>query len=183
MHLFTYESLMRKLRTKRQELGLTQKEVAAQAGISAAQLSRMENGNAEAKYRTVYRVWKELDTVADTTEQTAEALATPDITWITTAQTGREARRLMWDNNYSQLPVCEPEHQEAVGGITDRLLMLADELRQPITELMGPPFIEVRPETSRSAVVELLQDGNDAVLVRPDGTGQYTGIITPADVL
>ena len=61
--------------------------------------------------------------------------------------------------------------------------MLANELRQQITNLTGTPFIEVRPETSRSAEVELLQDGNDAVLVRSDGTDQYTGIITPADVL
>lgn len=183
MDILPYASLMKKLKQKRQSLDITQKEVAHRAGVSPAQLSRMENGNAEAKYSTVYSVWETLQKADSSTEETAADICTESIAWVTTEQTGRDARRLMLEKAYSQVPVREPDGEQSVGSLTERILMETEDVDRPIHKLMADPFIEVRPDTSKSAVVELLRDENDALLVGGRGESEYSGIITPADII
>jgi predicted transcriptional regulator len=143
----------------------------------------MENGNAEAKYSTVYRVWETLQRAESNTEDTAADLCTENIEWVTTDQTGRTAKDLMTDNAFSQVPVQEADSMRSVGSVTDQLLMDVEEIDQPINELMADPFSEIHPETSRSTVIQLLREGDDAVLIQAtDGQG-YLGIVTPADVI
>lgn len=181
MELLAYESLMRKLRDKRRDLGIQQKELAADAGVSAAQLSRMERGNADAKYATVYEVWRTLKRYeADETETAAE-LCTPTIDWVRTDQTGADAAQLLLENDYSQAPVRAPDGGRAVGSITTELLLGAGVSDQPVEELMQNPFIEVRPDTSKAAVKEHLSSHRDAVLVY--SRGEYRGIITQFDLI
>ncbi len=47
----------RRLKMRRDALGLSGKEVAGQAGITASQLSRIERGHHEPSYRTVVRLF------------------------------------------------------------------------------------------------------------------------------
>lgn len=105
MELLEYESLMRKLRDKRRRLGTEQREVAQRAGVSPAQLSRMERGKADAKYATVFRVWQTLRELETERAETAADLCAEDICWVTTGETGRDARRKLLTHDDSQLPV------------------------------------------------------------------------------
>lgn len=181
MELLTYESLMRKLRDKRRTLGIQQKQVAAEADVSAAQLSRMENGKADAKYTTVYDVWETLKRYEDDEATTAADLCTSSIDWVTTDQTGVEAARLLLDNDYSQAPVREPTGGRAVGSLTTETLLEEGSSDQPVTDLMSDPFVEVPPDTPRLGIESLLRTDSNAVLVRLDGT--YRGIITKFDLI
>lgn len=180
MDLIPYESLMRKLRDKRRDVGLQQKTVASGAGISKAQLSRMERGKADAKYSTVYAVWEYLREQENGNRATAADLMHPEIEWASVDETVRDARYRMLDNAYSQLPVRDSSGGH-VGSVTDRGLMEIDDLDRPVGEVMGPKFIEVTPETSKEAVLELFRDRKEAILVRDDD--EYIGIITTADVI
>ena len=181
MELLEYESLMGKLRDRRRELGIKQKRLAAEAGVSAGQLSRMERGKADAKYATVYDLWQALTRYEDEQAVTAADLCTPAIDWVTTDQTGGEAARLLLNNDYSQAPVREPTGGRAVGSITTETLLEQGSSDQPVTELMAEPFVEVRPETPRTVVEGHLTANQNAVLIWSDGA--YHGIITKFDLI
>jgi|APHM01.1.fsa_nt_gi Predicted transcriptional regulator with C-terminal CBS domains len=181
MELLEYESLMRKLKDKRRELGIQQKELAGKADVSAAQLSRMENGRADAKYATVYDVWQELKRYEDEQTDTAADLCTPTIDWVSTNQIAAEAARLLIENDYSQAPVREPDKQRAVGSINTEALLETAGSDQPVSELMTDPFVEVPPSTTKTAIREHLVTQKNAVLVWSDS--EYRGIITKFDLI
>lgn len=179
MELLPYQSMARALREKRRELDVQQQEVARHAGISPAYLSRIENGSAEANYSTIYTVWEVLQRVATAEQTTAGDLMSETITWITEDATVREARSVMMEQNYSQLPVRDDD--DVVGRVTEHLLLEVGEPETTISTVMGEPFLELSPATGREAVSALLSDGNPALLVRE--SNEYLGIITPMDLI
>lgn len=144
----------------------------------------MERGQADVKYATVYRVWQTLRELEAERGETTVDSCTKEICWVTTEKTGCDAKRRMPTNNYFQLPVRDPgdDVMRAVGSVTERNLLSASTLDTSIRDLMGPPFVEVPPETRRDAVAELLREGADALLVRDPSEG-YAGIVTPANLV
>lgn len=180
MELVEYEDLMQALRRKRKRLDITQKELADRAGISNAQLNRMEHGNVEATYSTVYCIWQTLRQLEENKRTTAGELCSDLITWVRPNDTCAQAKKLMLDNDFSQLPV-QGENGDAVGSITDTGLMEVKDPDRPVEEVIEEPFPEISSDTSREVVEALFRDGNQAVLVtNSDG---YSGIITKADLL
>lgn len=181
MELLPYESLMVKLREKRRRLDVTQRQVASEAGVSPAQLSRMENGNAEAKYRTVHAVWETLRRHERANRETAAELCSPTIAWAETDEPVREAWLRMREHYYSQLPVRDGDERH-VGGVTERSFVDADK-DAPVEAVMGPKFVEVSAETGRDALAALLREETPAVLVRDGADVSYRGIVTTADLV
>lgn len=179
MELLPYDVLVRALREKRRALDVQQNQLAHEVEISPAYLSRIEHANAEATYTTVYRIWRALDERDREANPTAVDLMTTDIAWVGVDDTWRDARELMLENAYSQLPVLTDG--ACVGSITEQTLVRAEDRDTPIGELMEEPFLEVRPETSRDACATLLQEGNYALLVSDGET--LVGIITPIDLI
>jgi predicted transcriptional regulator len=179
MELLPYDAMTRALREKRRDLDIQQQEVARRADISPAYLSRIEKGTTEANYSTIYNVWEVLQHVATAEQATAADLMSGTITWIDADETVREARSIMLEHDFSQLPVRDGDG--TVGRVTERLLLERSEPETRISTVMGEPFLEVSPSTSRDAVSALFSDGNPALLVRDDG--QYCGIITPMDLI
>ena len=179
MELLPYESLMAKLREKRRSLDVTQRRVASESGVSSSQLSRMENGNAEAKYRTVHAVWETLRRHERAERETAAELCSAEVAWAETDETVREAWLRMRENHFSQLPVRNAEGRH-VGGVTERSFVDARKDQQ-VGEVMGPKFVNVSPTTGRDALAALLQEETPAVLVR--GEHGFGGIVTTADLV
>lgn len=179
MELLPYESLMAKLREKRRALDVTQRQVASEAGVSPSQLSRMENGNAEAKYRTVYAVWETLRRHERADRETAADRCSPTVAWAETDETVREAWLRMRNNHFSQLPVRDGDGRH-VGGVTERSFVDASK-EALVEDVMGPKFVEVAATTGRDALAALLREETPAVLVR--GDPDYAGIVTTADLV
>lgn len=181
MELLPYESLMAKLREKRRALDVTQRQIASEAGVSPSQLSRMENGNAEAKYRTVHAVWETLRRHEAVDRKTAAELCSPTVAWADTDETVRDAWLRMRTHHYSQLPVRDGAGRH-VGGVTERSFVDAPKTA-PVAEVMGAKFVTVSPETSRETLAALLREETAAVLVRGGEDDSYAGIVTTADLV
>lgn len=180
MDLIEYEDLMRRLREKRKEVGLQQKEVAHRADIDPSWLNKMENHGEPALYPTVYRVWEIIKQEESSEKETAGELKASPIKWAKTDQTHRDVRYKMRDERLSQLPV-EDESGDHVGRITESHLMTNDDKEQPIRELIGPQLIEVPHHMGREALAEILMDDEPAVLVTEDG--DHVGIVTKTDLM
>lgn len=180
MELLEYEDLMRRLRAKRNEVGLQQKEVAHRAGIDASHLSRMEQHSAQANYETVYDVWKVIEREASSNEETAGELMAAPIEWAKTEESHRDVAFRMREGKFSQLPVRD-ESGDHVGRITESILMDNDDTERPVRDLMEAPLMEVPQHMGREAVRGILTDDEPAVIVTDDS--EPVGIVTKTDLM
>jgi predicted transcriptional regulator len=184
MELLQFDSVVEKLEHKRRQLGLNQNKVADEAGIDKGTLSRIEREKVDGvNYNTIYSVWSVLqeEEQKQTSAERAKDIMSEEIAWITTDKSARNARDLMTDHCFSQLPVKSPEQEGCVGVVTEHNLMKTDNLSVKVNEVMDSPLIEIKPRTSKESIVNLFKDNEPAVLVRSAKSESYDGIVTPAD--
>lgn len=184
MELPPYGEMMRLIQEKRRELGIDQATLAQKADLAAAQLERMENVETHANYATVRQLWDQLQRMEREEEATAADAMHDSIDWIDASQHASQAQKIMYDNDYLQMPVKEETDDRVyrnVGSLTEADLSRTEDLDRPVGEIMGEPFREVDASTPLPQVEKLLSDGYNALLVTRDG--RYVGIITKSDLV
>lgn len=166
------------LRQRRQNLGLTQQEVADAAEVSQPLIARIEGGTVDPRLSTVRRIVEAL-VERESAITRAVDLMTDEVVTIDADAEVRTAAQRMSDAAYSQLPVVEGG--VVVGSITLRdLATLDDDARStPISHHMREPFPAVSPDATRAEVEAVLEHAR-AVLVTE--SGRPIGIITEADL-
>ena len=102
----------------------------------------------------------------------------PEIHWAEPGMTVLEVRKIMRENDYSQLPV--KENDEQIGRIDSKTLLQSSNPDQKIQAFLGPEYTEINPEMPLKAFKEIIRQ-DSAVLVKENGT--YVGLITRADVI
>ncbi|MFB6173419.1 MAG: CBS domain-containing protein [Halobacteriales archaeon] len=166
------------LRTRREELDLTQSELADLAGVSQPLIARIEGGDVDPRLSTLRDIVGALDEVAGGVVHAAD-LMNETVISVAPDDAVREAERTMEGEAYSQLPVIQ--NGIPVGSISHSDIIHADEAVQnlPVSEVMSESFPHVSPETTVDEVRNLL-DHYKAVMVTD--AGRTVGIITEADV-
>jgi predicted transcriptional regulator len=166
------------LRTRRQELDLTQSELADRAGVSQPLIARIEGGDVDPRLSTLRRIVEALDEVAGGVVY-AEDLMHEDVVSVAPDDSVREAEETMEEEAYSQLPVIQ--HGTPVGSISHGDIIDAggEVGNRPVREVMGESFPHVSPDTTVDEVRNLLEHYK-AVMVTEGGN--TVGIITEADV-
>ena len=166
------------LRTRRQELDLTQSDLADRAGVSQPLIARIEGGDVDPRLSTLRRIVNALDEVAGGVVY-AKDLMHEDVVSVAPDDSVREAEQTMEEEAYSQLPVIQ--HGTPVGSISHGDIIDAGEEvgDQPVREVMGESFPHVAPVTTVDEVRNLLEHYK-AVMVTE--SGRTVGIITEADV-
>ena len=174
------------LRMLRKRFGLTQRELAARAGVSQSLIARIENKTVDPRLSTVRKIIDAITFVQKEKITARDVMHSPVIT-IDALDVVRDAVDLMKKHAISQLPVLQGDR--VVGSIQESTLINrlsksrdADRLFSGLVyNIMGRSFVTVEPDTDVDAVVSLLSKGNPAVLVMDQG--KMIGIITKIDVL
>jgi len=173
------------LRVLRKRAHLTQKELAAKAGISQALVARIESGDVDPRVSTLRKILRVLNEVTETKFTMRNVMHQPVIT-VDTEETIGKAVEVMWKNGISQLPVMKGD--DVAGSIKEETILkkLKDEnfkelLNMPISYLLEDPFPTVSIETDLDEVSKLLSMGRPAVLVNEHG--RMVGIITKIDII
>ena len=169
--------LSNSLKKKRTRLGKTQGKIADITGLSVSQISRIENNDTNYSYSAAYELWKTLNQLEGDIE-TAEEVMNPEIHWAEPEMTVLEVRKIMRENDYSQLPV--KENGEQIGRIDSKTLLESNNPDQKIQAFLGPEYTEINPEMPLKAFKEIIRQ-DSAVLVKKDG--EYQGLVTRADVI
>lgn len=166
------------IRQRREELDLTQREVADAADVSQPLIARIESGDVDPRLSTLRRVIEALDSAEGEVVRARDLMTTPVTTVDANDPVGVAAEQ-MNEAAYSQLPVVEDG--VAVGSITlGDLAALADEARaDPVKEHMQEPFPTVSPETPYAELTTLLEHARAALVSE---AGSPIGIVTEADL-
>lgn len=173
----------RELAARRRQLGLTQFELAREAGVSQSLVAKLESGKADASYSRVKAMFDALARLENEGSLKASDVMHRGVKAVRAEQAAVKAARLMKKNGLSQLPVMRAGL--VVGSVSEALLLDAvasgvDLKSMPIERLMGECFPQVSPVTPFQTVLELLKL-HSAVLV--SSRGAVKGIVTKADAL
>jgi predicted transcriptional regulator len=166
------------LRERRNELGLTQSELAERADVSQPLIARIEGGDVDPRLSTLRRIVNAL-AEAETGIVRADDLMHESVIHVEPHDELREAVRKMEDEAYSQLPVLQDG--VPVGSISqgDLVHADADDRSEEVREFMGESFPTVSEDTTLDEITSLLEHYK-AVMVTD--RGETVGIITEADV-
>jgi predicted transcriptional regulator len=172
------QKMAERLRNRRNEKNLSQKEVAEETGITPSQLSKIENNRGNPTYKRIYEVWNSIETL-NTDHDTAEELmiSERDIYWAKPSDSINKISKVMYNNDFSQVPVGNKD--KVLGTITDQTVMRADS-EDTVEEVMERKFPQINKETKVHVVKEHLAE-NKAVLVEENN--EIIGMVTPFDVM
>ena len=101
------------LRTRREELELTQSRLAEMAGVSQPLIARIEGGDVDPRLSTLRRIVNALDEAAGGVVRAAD-LMHDDVVSVAPDDSVREARDIMFREGYSQLPVIDDGRPEGI---------------------------------------------------------------------
>ena len=175
-----YKDLVKRIKQKRKELGISQKELARMAGVSQSLIAKIESNRIMASYLAMQKIENVLESLANKKEKKAGELGTEKIAYVNADDKVKKAIKIIKENDYSQLPV--KQGKESVGSVTEADLMGQNKDKK-IKDVMGPIFDIVSWNTPKSAVAAILKDKQKkAVLVRGK-KGKIIRIITPQDLL
>ncbi|MEA3202334.1 MAG: hypothetical protein QOE90_3762 [Thermoplasmata archaeon] len=169
----------------RKKLGLTQAQLAKEAGVSQPLIARIENGTVDPRCSTFNAILEALNKAEGKGILLGEVMTSPVAT-VRASDSVSAAIRVMREKGISQLPVLAKG--VAVGSLSDRAIVHAlsettdaDALaRTPVQDLMAAPLPMAGPEMSVEQAYRLLED-QDAILVME--RGKVVGIVSKADLL
>ena len=180
MHLPTSQDL----RERRNELELTQSELASRADVSQPLIARIEGGDVDPRLSTLRRIVEALDEAEGDVVRARDVMNT-DVVNIRPDESVGAASDLMLDEGYSQIPVIRDERPEGIltnSDIRHKREETPEDIEVgdlPVDEVAGEGFDTAEPDTPMEQIDSYL-DRNRAVIVVEDG--KVVGIITEADV-
>jgi predicted transcriptional regulator len=177
---------IKEISRKRRLLGLTQKKLARLCGVSQSLIAKLESGQTDSSYTKVKAIFDTLEQLVVKKEIPVREILHSEVVGIQRDDPVSKASKLMWDHDYSQLPVFDGER--VVGSISEKTIlsqiMAGKDLTQlstlPIKEIMEEAFPQVGEDAPLTLLSGLLQV-YPAVLVSKKG--KVTGIVTKADLL
>lgn len=179
---------IKSIKNRRKLLGLTQKNLAKQAGVSQSFIAKMESGRINPSYNHVKQILDFLESLESIEKQETRAkeLYHKRVFSLATHDRIPNAVELMRKHEISQLPVFRGKMP--VGSVTEKSIVDLMSRgydskrlsRMKVMEIMDEPFPVISQETPLSIISSLLQH-NPAVLLSKDG--DIAGIITKADII
>jgi len=167
------------LRERRNELELTQSDLAERADVSQPLIARIEGGDVDPRLSTLRRIVNALQEAEGGLLRAEELMHSP-VASVEPDASVHETTELMDERGFSQLPVIRDG--TPLGLISMSLVRQYSEDNVgelPVAEVMHESITTVEPDTTIDAVDAHL-DHNDAVLVVEGG--ETIGIITEADI-
>lgn len=173
------------LKKRRNELGLTQSDLAKRAGVSQPLIARIESGDVDPRLSTVRKILEAFEEAKKEKQILIKDLMHSPVVHVSPDDSVEEVVNVMHTYGFSQVPVLE--RGVPVGSISEDMIvrLMGESKKKPVSQLgvsdiMGESFPTVSPGVSISIVSHILEE-NPAVLVVEKGT--VIGVVTKHDVM
>lgn len=180
-----FDTLVREIKSKRNELGWSQRDLARKIKakhsdditVSKSLIGKLETKSNVPQYDNVWAIYDVL--YSDEVGETADKYKTADIQTVELKDTVEHAAKIMKENDFSQLPVVDGFHRYK-GLILSTDLMDVEDRQKRIEDIKIHTLPRIPENTPKENFKDLF-DTHKAVLVERDG--EVIGILTPADLL
>jgi len=166
------------LKKMREEISMTQEQLAELAGISQAHVAKIENEKVNPRLSTVNKI---MSVLRSNSTLKCEEYLTKKVIYVDPKDSVNRAAKLMKKNDVSQLPVIDKGI--CVGSISDKTIVRNLDRISGLTkvrEVMEEPFPTVNCGEEME-VVKTLLEYHPAILVTD--RGKIIGILTKSDLL
>lgn len=171
-----FETLVREIKSRRKELGWSQRKLARKAGVSKSLVGKLENKKNIPNYKSIKKIYKAL--YREDTRKKAREYISPNIKSIKPTDTVEDAAKMMKENDFSQLPVKDKREYRGLLLSTD--LMGVEDREQRVRDITTHPLPVIPSNTPKDNFVAMF-NSHKALLV--EGDNEVIGIITPADLI
>ncbi len=163
----------------RVSLGLTQTQLAREAGVSQSVIAKIESGSIDPSYTTAQRIFSALEQRRTSNSPKAIDIMHTSILSIRPSDLVSVAVKLMREHAVSQLPVLE---DAKIVGIVSESTVLANmqNLNQKVADIMEAAPPTVPPHADLQVVSSLLQHYPLVLVVEK---GVLAGIVTKSDII
>ncbi len=173
-----YERLIKTIRSERNRLNLSQRELADKAGVSKSVLGKLERKEHVPNYKNVKAIYDIIEKERDSEKKCAKEFMNEEIISIKPEDTIDEAAKLMNENGFSQLPV--KKDGDYLGLIVSNQLIDVENRESKVRELPYMSLPVIPHDTPKDDFGSLLKS-NQAVIVKRGRN--YIGLITASDLL
>ena len=173
------------IKLARVRLGITQRKLAASAGISTSMINQIESGRCKPSYETARKIFEILSSLEGQSSLKAGNICSRNLISVQKHETLHFAIEKMKINSISQIPVfdgCRAVGILSEDGLAKNLIEKDEKMMRdmPVSIIMEPPPPVVDISTPAKALVPLVRFAK-CVLVGE--RGDVIGIITVTDTL
>jgi predicted transcriptional regulator len=167
------------LRERRNELELTQSELADHAEVSQPLIARIEGGDVDPRLSTLRRIVNALDEAEGGILRARDVMNSPVVS-VEPDDSVHESKDLMDEKGYSQVPVIRDGSPQGLIGNSDIRQRPEENVGElPVAEVMHESIATFDPDATIDEVDAYLNH-NAAVMVVDQG--ETVGVITEADI-
>lgn len=167
------------LRERRNELELTQSELADHAEVSQPLIARIEGGDVDPRLSTLRRIVNALDEAEGGILRANDVMNSPVVS-VRPDDSVHQSKELMDEKGYSQVPVIRDGAPQGLIGNSDIRQRTEENVGElPVAEVMHESIATVEPDATIDEVDAYLNH-NAAVMVVEHG--ETVGVITEADI-
>jgi len=171
------------IKNKRKRVGLTQKTLAKEAGISQSLLAKLESGKTEASYDKVKRIFEVLDSCERKGEKKVNDLMTKNVISIKPSDSVENAIAKMKKYSISQMPVISGGKQLgsiSETGIISKMSDYKDIHKCFVSQIIEDPLPTVSKDVSVISLLPIMKELGAVLIMDKD---RIVGIVSKADVL
>lgn len=169
---------LKDIKPARIRLGLTQSQLAREAGVSQSVVAKIESGRIDPSYTTAQRIFAALEQRRTSNSPKAIDIMHTGVVFVKPSDSIADAVKLMRQHSISQLPVFDTK---IVGLVTESTILAhMNALNQKVEDIMeaAPPTI---PPSADLLVISSLLQHYPLVLVIEKGV--LAGIVTKSDII
>ena len=173
------------IRELRRKVGMTQTDLAREAGMSQSMIARIESGGVDPRLSTLKKILAALESI-ESPEIIAKHIMTHPVIHAKPDQTVREVIRIMQNTGFSQVPVLADG--KPIGSLEESILLShitfdnpGDFLNKIVQDVMEDRFPRLTADTHIDNIHQLLATGYPAVLVVDEQ--KVIGIICKIDLI
>ncbi|MBU0459858.1 MAG: CBS domain-containing protein [Nanoarchaeota archaeon] len=175
---------LQEIKRMRKNLGINQKDLAAQAGVSQSLIAKIESGKLDPTFTKAKQIFRALEELQEKEEIKAKEIMNKKVVFVKANDKVKEIIAIMKRKGISQVPVLK---NEKVCGLITEGTILKKLVQNPekinylrAEEIMedAPPIVS--PKTNLKILLELLKESQ---LILVAEKGETKGIISKTDLL
>ena len=176
---------IKRIKTIRKNMGLTQKELALKARISQSVIAKIESGDINPSYSIVKTIFEVFDGINREKNVRAKDIMSSHVVSLKKSDTLKHSINEMKKYGYSQLPIIDKG--QSIGTVSEKIILdiisdrknISDTLEESVTSFMSESLPRISEDESIETISALLKT-NPATIVTKGG--KIVGIITKADL-
>ena len=174
------------IKHKRKEIGLTQKQLSIESGVSQSLIAKLESKKISPSYKIVKQIFETFERLEHKKEDLCIKLLSKKLISLKSTETIQKAAEAMKKHAISQLPIID--NNRLIGTISEsaiynKILEGEDKnklLKKQIKEIMEDPLPTISANTPKSVAMPLLRTNPAILLTEKD---KIVGILTKEDFI